>query len=232
MSISGQFYRGIVTAFPRFGKCKNRKKFNVHFADKPSLWRWTPPRPRKCSPSIAKFVAGPWRSPSIARTGRFWTWMSGVIELWVRVAHRYSLLWRWMRPEVADYLPGPADAYLNMVQFTESGVSIEFLPLHKKSTDGVIRLLFLFATKLVECLHYGAIQIPRPKLRSAVPCRLQIRGTAKSSVLLIRGLDVGERLYVGEIETVAEVNDRTQDSRIFNFAVITLAFCKRPALGS
>ena len=137
-----------------------------------------------------------------------------------------------MRPEVADYVPGPADANLNMVQFAKSGVGIEFLSLHKKPTDGVIRLLPLFATKLVKCLHHGAIQIPHPKIRPAVLRHFQIRGIAKSSVLLVRGLDVCEGLCVSEIETVAEVNDGTQNSRIFDLAALTLAFLKGPPLGS
>jgi len=77
-------------------------------------------------------------------------------------------LWSWARPEAADDLWGRPDADLNVVQLAEPGVGIQFASFHKKSSNGVIRLLFLFKPKLVERLHYGAIQISRPKVRAAV----------------------------------------------------------------
>jgi len=133
------------------------------------------------------------------------------------------------RPEVTDDLLERADTYLDVIQLSKSGTRIQFAALSKKTTHGVKLRLAFFSTKLVKRFHHRAIQIPRPQIRATVLCLFYACRVAKTLVFSMRRPDLLERLRIGKVEAVTQVNHSTQRGGMPYFAATLCAFILSPA---
>lgn len=132
-------------------------------------------------------------------------------------------------PEKADDSIQRADTYLDVIEFTKSSAGIQFAPLDEEAAHGAKRRIAFLLTKLVERLHYRAIQISRPKFQTAILCDRRASLSANLQISIVGGPDLFERLCVGKIEAITQVNHRAQNGGMFNFAVGPFAFRLGPA---
>jgi hypothetical protein len=137
-----------------------------------------------------------------------------------------------MRPKAADNLLGRADTDLDVIEFTESGASIQLVSFHEKPSNAVKRLLILFLTKLMEGFQHGTIQLSGAEMGSAIPRNQRARLVTELQISIVSNPDLFERLRVGKVEAIAQINDRAHYSGIFDFAAMSLAFLMCPAFGS
>ena len=110
------------------------------------------------------------------------------------------------RPEVTDDLLERADTYLDVIQLSKSGAWIQFAALSKKTAHGVKLRLAFFSSKLVKRFHHRAIQIPRPQIRATVSCLFYAGRIAKALVFSMRRSDLLERLRIGKVEALTQIN--------------------------
>ena len=140
-----------------------------------------------------------------------------------------SVSWLVTRPEKADDLLQRADANLNVIQLTKSSAVKQFAALDEKSAHRVKCRFALVLAKLVERLHHCAIQIPRPEFQAAIPGDRRTSFGTDSPVRTVGNPDLVERLHIGQIETVPQVNHRPQHGGMPDAAAPLFAFRFGPA---
>ena len=134
------------------------------------------------------------------------------------------------RPEITDDPLWRTDTNLNMVEFAESRRRIQLPPFHKKAANGIEFWFVFHPAKLMQRFNYRTIKVTGTQIRPAIFRHCHSGNFAELGVGGMSFLHLFQRLRIGEIETVTEVNDRAEHGRIFNLAAGLPAFSFGPTL--
>lgn len=90
----------------------------------------------------------------------------------------------------------------------------------------------MFLTKLVQCLHYRAVQLSRLAFRAAIlRARHAILG-AYFHIIIVRAPDLFERLCIGKIEAVAQINHGARHNGVPDLTAVPPTFLLPPSFGA
>lgn len=136
------------------------------------------------------------------------------------------------RQKVADDLLGRAYADLNVIQLAKARAGIQSTPFQEKAAHGVERLFSFFRAKLMKGFDHRAVEKSRAQFRAAIGRCGGTRRSARAGIKFMRAFDEGERLGFGEVEAMAELDDRAKHGGSFDFGAVPLGLGFRPTQGS